>query len=836
MLLTSGEASDAGGPNDTTLSEGTGAWPGDDSLDLALGVDSHNASSIQFDFIPLADSISFDFLMASEEYNMGSFECDYSDAFAFLLTDSSGNVSNLAVLPNSNEPILVTNIHPDNGAPCGGINERYFGGYTPNGQPPIAFDGRTRVFTARSAVVSGETYTIKLVIADDRDNAYDSGVFIKAGSFNLGGSLGDDMTIERGNAPCDGTEVVLDTRLDNATHVWYKDGIVIPGETSSTISVTEPGIYYADFELESICSGSANSITVEFRDSPIANTAIDLVECSASGIEEFNLAVNDTNILGSQDPTSFPISYHLTEQDAIDNLGALPNLYTNVTSPQAIWARLADVSQTCFSITSFSLTAALKPAINPVADLEICDDVANDGLGSFDLSDQTLGILGSQSPTDFRVTYHLSFADADLGDNALPSDYTNIVNGEPIFVRVSSAGDSSCYNASATALFNLVVNARALATTPDAMEVCDDVSNDGFGTFDLSSQEGVILDGQDPTVYNVSFHTSQDNANNNTGALPTSYTNNTANLETIYVRVEDPLHPTCYSTTSFDLIVNALPEVVAVSALQVCDDDEDGFVGFPLNTKESEFLNGQSGVVVSFHENLAGAQNDNAEIFDGYVNTAMGNQTIFVRLENTTTNCYSVNSLALEVLENPIANVTTALEVCDDDTDGFAVFDLSTKDAEVTGSQSGMTVRYYANQADAEVGGSALPTNYTNTQAGSQEIIARIENSATGCYDTTPLQLIVNPKPTVIAVTNYELCDDNATGDDEEVFDLATKTTEILNGQVNVAVSYYANAANASTETNPILGGYTNTSSPQPIIAVLTNTLTGCTSEVTFNL
>ncbi|WP_200861865.1 hypothetical protein, partial [Cyclobacterium qasimii] len=46
----------------------------------------------------------------------------------------------------------------------------------------------------------------------------------------------------------------------------------------------------------------------------------------------------------------------------------------------------------------------------------------------------------------------------------------------------------------------------------------------------------------------------------------------------------------------------------------------------------------------------------------------------------------------------------------------------------------------------------------------------------------------------------------------------------------------YANAADASTETNPILGGYTNTSSPQPIIAILTNTLTGCTSEVTFNL
>ncbi|WP_458627456.1 T9SS type B sorting domain-containing protein [Winogradskyella sp. PC D3.3] len=284
------------------------------------------------------------------------------------------------------------------------------------------------------------------------------------------------------------------------------------------------------------------------------------------------------------------------------------------------------------------------------------------------------------------------------------------------------------------------------------------------------------------------------------------------------------------------MIVNALPTVVAVPALQVCDDDTDGFASFPLSTKEAEFLNGQTGVVVSFHESMLGAETNSGELFDGYVNTTMTSQTIFVRLENTTTNCYNVNSLVLEVLENPVANVTTALEVCDDNADGIAVFDLSVKDAEVIGTQTGMIVRYYDSQASAEAGGSPLLTNYTNTQAGSQEIIARIENSTTGCYDTTPLQLIVNPKPAVIAVTNYELCDDNATGDEEEIFDLSTKTAEILNGQVNVAVSYYANAADASAETNPILGGYTNTSNPQPIIAVLTNTLTGCTSNVTFDL
>ncbi|SDI16690.1 PKD domain-containing protein, partial [Winogradskyella thalassocola] len=552
----------------------------------------------------------------------------------------------------------------------------------------------------------------------------------------------------------------------------------------------------------------------------------------------FNLESNTAVVLASATNASdIVVTYHNSLIDAEGDLSAIADSgnYTG-TDGETIFVRIEYLDSGCYEVFPFTLNVSGQPTINPVSDLELCDDESNDGFATFDLSSQTLAILGTQSATDFTVTYHLSFEDADLGENALPSDFTNTENTQPIFVRVASSGDSSCYNASATPLFNLVVNTRALATAPEDMEVCDDVTNDGFATFDLSSQDAIILGGQDATVYDVSFHTSQDNANTNTGALPTSYTNNTANLETIYVRVEDPLYPDCYSTTSFDLIVNALPAVTAVTPLQVCDDDEDGFVGFPLSTKVADLLNGQTGVEVSFHENLVGAETDSAEVFDGYINTTMTNQIIFVRLENTTTNCYNIMSLALEVLENPIANTTTPLEVCDDNADGIAVFDLSIKDTEIVGAQAGMTVRYYANQADAEAGGSPLPTTYTNTQAGSQEIIARIENGTTGCYDTTPLLLIVNPKPTIIAVTNYELCDETTPGDDEEAFDLTTKTAEILNGQVNITVSYYANAADASTGTNPIIGGYTNTSNPQSIIAVLTNTLTGCTSDLTFDL
>ena len=276
ILLTSGDASRAGGPN-VFLGDGTIAgWPGDTELDAATGIDSNNATFIQFDFTPLADTISFDFIMASEEYDMGGFECTFSDAFAFLLTDSMGNTTNLAVLPGTNTPILVTNIHPDNGAACGAANEQYFGEYTPNNGPPISFDGRTIVFTAQSTVTPGENYTIKLVIADDGDANYDSGVFLKAGSFDLG----EDVTIAAGTAECGGNQITLDTGIPTADHTWYFEGVEIVGETGSTIMVGDTGIYSVDIVFTGVCQ-STDSVFVEFRASPTAK--FNWLQCEWSG-------------------------------------------------------------------------------------------------------------------------------------------------------------------------------------------------------------------------------------------------------------------------------------------------------------------------------------------------------------------------------------------------------------------------------------------------------------------------------------------------------------------------------------------------------------------------
>ena len=188
IVLCSGQVAETPGPNTNLMSDGGFGWPGDADLEAnTTATNTNNASWIQFDFVPIIPQISFDFIMASEEYNQ-NFECTFSDAFAFILIDQvTGAVQNLAVLPGTTTPIEVTNIREDVPGQCTAVNPEYFDRYNflPFNDPvtsAINLNGQTVQLTALGDVTPGNTYTIKLVVADESDTAYDIAVFLEAGS------------------------------------------------------------------------------------------------------------------------------------------------------------------------------------------------------------------------------------------------------------------------------------------------------------------------------------------------------------------------------------------------------------------------------------------------------------------------------------------------------------------------------------------------------------------------------------------------------------------------------------------------------------------------------
>ena len=86
------------------------AWPGDADLEAVINEGTtNNASIIEFDFVPFIEAMSFEFIFAAEEY--GTFQCGFSDAFAFLLTDTvTGVTTNIAVVPGTTTPVSVFTI------------------------------------------------------------------------------------------------------------------------------------------------------------------------------------------------------------------------------------------------------------------------------------------------------------------------------------------------------------------------------------------------------------------------------------------------------------------------------------------------------------------------------------------------------------------------------------------------------------------------------------------------------------------------------------------------------------------------------------------------------
>ncbi|MEC4049149.1 choice-of-anchor L domain-containing protein [Flavobacterium sp. SUN046] len=195
IVLSTGDAQHISGPNTSVLQDGVSSWPGDPQLEAIIGsatgtvMNSFNATKLEFDFTSLNEFMSFNFLFASDEY--GIFQCDYSDAFAFLLTDiETGITTNLAVVPGTTTPISVITIRDTAyNVQCGSVNPAFFGMNNQGSNMYSSasnFNGQTVAMTASSTILPNHPYHIKLVVADRGDSIYDSAVFIQAGSFTAG--------------------------------------------------------------------------------------------------------------------------------------------------------------------------------------------------------------------------------------------------------------------------------------------------------------------------------------------------------------------------------------------------------------------------------------------------------------------------------------------------------------------------------------------------------------------------------------------------------------------------------------------------------------------------
>ncbi len=253
--------------------------------------------------------------------------------------------------------------------------------------------------------------------------------------------------------------------------------------------------------------------------------------------------------------------------------------------------------------------------------------------------------------------------------------------------------------------------------------------------------------------------------------------------------------------TPVTITVNELP-IANDASLTQCDIDgvSDGLTIFNLNEVNAALTNGATDVSIQFFTSLADAENEIAPIdeVDSFENT-QNPQTLFVRVIDNSTTCFSIAELVLDVSTSNANDAT--IEVCNDDAsqDGFHLFTLSDANNEILNgipNTDGFTIIYYASREDALREINALENDYTNVIPGSQLIYARIEDN-NSCFGISEVQLIVNeipiiinPEQDVIYCLNFFLetitLESNVFNDDSDQFSYSWSTGETTQSiQVN---------------------------------------------------
>ena len=263
IILATGDCNGAVGPNNNggfTLGGGNfGA--SDPDLTTIAGIATNDAAILEFDFVPVGDTLRFNYVFGSDEYleYVGSI----NDVFGFFLSGPGitgtytspaafpNGAINIAQIPGGGGPVTINNVNT-------GSNASYYvdngTGATPNIHVDVQYDGYTVVLTATAVVQCGQTYHIKIAIADASDTILDSGVFLEAESFSSDAvevdvaTVTGDTTIVEGCddvqfwfiRPSDDTLLIVDiditgTAINGTDYVFIPDSIIFPAGIDSVL-------------------------------------------------------------------------------------------------------------------------------------------------------------------------------------------------------------------------------------------------------------------------------------------------------------------------------------------------------------------------------------------------------------------------------------------------------------------------------------------------------------------------------------------------------------------------------------------------------------------------
>jgi len=493
VLLTSGCIDNAIGPNDAGGAASSIGDPGDPDLDLIPGVlGTNDACALYLDVEVAADTLKFNYVFGSEEYL--EFVGSFNDVFAFYISGpnpAGGNyvMENIAIIPGTSTYVSINNVNDvDNSAYY--VNNGT-GTTFPNNSNDyyIQYDGFTVVLEARAAVVPCQTYSLKLVVADDLDSTLDSGVFIEAGSLTTNkvtlsastalasagflnaveGCVDGIIDFSVDFAPNDTSVIYFEvsgTATNGIDYLSIPDSIILyPGDTAYQLIISP----FADGALEGLesvqikiinpgfcTSGVLDSVELFIQDNIVADAGNSpILTCPGSAVQ---LGLSGGIICQwipsdfLDDPTScFPIASPLNSitYTAITSVGpCIDTTYVQFIMDDNADPQVPPEYNTCIGQpVQFNASGGLFYLWTPTTDLS-CSNCPNPTFTGTDTTSYIVRIFDSVGcETQLPVTVNVGNGDLGL----VPETFT-VCNGETLVLDLGVSGADSFNWSPATGL------------------------------------------------------------------------------------------------------------------------------------------------------------------------------------------------------------------------------------------------------------------------------------------------------------------------------------------------------------------------------------------------
>jgi uncharacterized repeat protein (TIGR01451 family) len=425
----------------------------------------------------------------------------------------------------------------------------------------------------------------------------------------------------------------------------------------------------------------------------IAQAQIGLVQppnieyCHQFNNDTFNLTAQAPVVLGSLNPASYTVTYHLTLAAANAGTNAIsnPSSYINASNPQVIYIRVAEnANPSVFEVKSFSLILNLQPSVYE-QNFTVCDlnGSPSDGLTLYDLEEiaEQVYFFSSIDPSAMEVTFYATQADAQNQANGLSSPYANTTAGQVIYARCSYY-ISGCTTIIPITLLTNDCTGQCLA--PDDLAVTINGSTTTFGwtpvgaetqwellvlysggPFPLPTMEGTVVSNNPVTFSSLE--------------CPESYD--------VYIRAVCGTDISDWSErVTFDL-ENCNTAGGDPINLTACA--QSGSACFDLTINDSHVLGGLNPAenTITYHaSHLDATEGINAITnTEAYCTTvAQGSTNLYVRLYNSVSEQAIVSSFTVTAQETVIENTPLQPMVqCDDDADGTVIFDLTAAAAQI---------------------------------------------------------------------------------------------------------------------------------------------------------